>query len=139
MKSKNKYLTILKVDIDNKNFKQYLKQFSYIYYLMKSMKHITIDYTRVYHTKNGIHIYYYLNLSKKLYNNYINLLECLLGSDVVRQTYFFVEDLDILFQRKNKYKEQYTQAKTDKLNNLIRQINSRKYVIITKTLKISKK
>ncbi len=126
----------LKIDLDTKNFGKYCKRFSYVYYLIYSTKQIKIMNSSVYLTRHGIHIYFYTDNKKELSNEYRNLLECLLGSDIIKQVYYFVENVDILFIKKDGYKCRYSDVKSKRLNEIIDRINKRKYTIINKTIKI---
>lgn len=118
-------MSILKIDWDYADMKRYLNLFKKSYTLLK-YKDFCIQYAEVFNTKHGYHIYFIV--FNELSNSEINMLECFLGSDIYKQIYFYIEDRDILFKSKNGYKEVFNKTNTLKLNRIIKDINSKKYV-----------
>jgi len=80
---------------------------------------------KVFKTKHGYHIYIYQD--KVISKNEINILECLLLSDLFKQAFYYTEDEDILFKIKNGVEEKFRVKETKELNKLIRQINKVNY------------
>jgi len=113
----------LKIDIDNHDFDKWLRHFDLMYRLISC--NVRFKSARVFKTKHGYHIY--INQDKIISKNEINILECLLGSDLFKQAFFYTEDEDILFKMKNGFKEKFRVKETKKLNRLIRRINSLDY------------
>jgi hypothetical protein len=96
---------IYKVDIDitkNRTLDKYLKWLEFALIRLseggKQFREAT-----VFSTRHGYHIYFKDNTKQNPY--YVSLIECLLGSDVNKQLYFFAEKADILFKVKNGYAE----------------------------------
>ncbi len=121
----------VKIDVDCsdetlfKSFYEWLKWFSYSYPMIMT-RSILFNDCSVFRTKHGFHVYLHVKgASAKGKSSGSNLdlvghLECLLGSDLRKQLYCFVEGNDILFSQKEGRKEIYDRAKTLKLFNLIR-------------------
>jgi hypothetical protein len=98
---------LLKIDYDNKIFGKWLDRFSFVYsFWFPSYRVQDCD---VYETTHGFHIEIYMewkrrndlvmsDISKR---NVVNLMECLLYSDLNKQLVSFNEGTDILFKRKS--------------------------------------
>lgn len=120
---------VIKLDIDKKywtSFDKWLRHFESMYSLLR-IKNTLVDIsnTEVFRTKNGWHIYIYDMDLFFLYNNEVNLLECLLGSDLFKQGYYFLEGHDILFRSKNGRKEKFDKVNQGKLNKAVKEINAK--------------
>jgi len=115
----------IKIDIDNHKFNEYIKHFKKMYNLISCK--IQFDNAQVFRTKHGYHIYIKQNrvISKKE----INVIECLLGSDLFKQAYYYLEGNDILFKIKNGVAERYADNETKKLNKIINTINKKKCIM----------
>ena len=113
----------LKIDVDNRDFDRWLGHFDLMYRLISC--NVRFKKANVFKTKHGYHIY--IEQSRVISKNEINILECLLGSDLFKQAFFYTEDEDILFKMKNGFKEKFRVKETKKLNRLIRRINSLDY------------
>ena len=115
----------LKIDFDNKNFDKWLGHFDLMYRLISC--NVQFKSAKVFKTKHGYHIYIYQD--KVISKNEINILECLLGSDLFKQAFYYTEDEDILFKIKNGVEEKFRAKETKELNKLIREINRMNYVL----------
>ena len=113
----------LKIDFDSHNFNRYLKHFDKMYRLISC--NVRFKSAKVFKTKHGYHIY--INQDKVLSKNEINILECLLYSDLFKQAFYYTEQEDILFKIKNGVAEKYSEKETKELNRLIKQINKLDY------------
>jgi hypothetical protein len=122
----------IKIDIDNKNFKQYLKWFEFAYGMLR-YRDIWFNYAEVFKTKKGFHIYIdatFRNSSK----DFKNLIELLMGSDKAKQLYYFAEDEDILFKIKDgKENEKYDVNNSSLLHKTIAEVNHRELIDIKYT------
>jgi len=118
-----KQKTELKIDFDNKNFDKWLGHFDLMYRLISC--NVKFKSAKVFKTKHGYHIYIYQD--KVISKNEINILECLLGSDLFKQAFYYTEDEDILFKIKNGVEEKFRVKETKELNKLIREINRMNY------------
>ncbi len=113
---------MIKIDIDNHSFRDWLKLFKFRYSYIRQFNKEKIAVAVVYKTKKGYHIYMY----DMTYDyNTILLLECLYGSDINKQLYAYAEGKDILFRDKfnGKSREKYDKKKTLLLNKVIDEIN----------------
>ena len=117
----------LKIDVDNHNFEKYLKYFNKMYRLISC--NVRFKSAKVFKTKHGYHIY--IHQDKVVSKNEVNVLECLLGSDLFKQAYYYIEDEDILFKVKNGIPEKFAIKETKELNRLIRLINRLDYRLFT--------
>jgi len=113
----------IKIDFDSHNFNRYLKHFDKMYRLISC--NVKFKSAKVFKTKHGYHIY--INQDKVLSKNEINILECLLYSDLFKQAFYYTEQEDILFKIKNGVAEKYSEKETKELNVLIKQINKLDY------------
>ena len=89
---------------------------------------------KVFKTKHGYHIY--INQDKVLSKNEINILECLLYSDLFKQAFYYTEQEDILFKIKNGVEEKPALKETKELNKLIRKINKMNYILYKADFKV---
>ncbi len=106
-------VNVIKIDYDDKSIVKYIDTWkrSYIQLLrIWNVDEICIKQTKVYQTKKGLHIYIYLQTN--YHYNEILLLECLLGSDINKQLYSYIEWSDILFKRKNSISEKFDANQT---------------------------
>jgi len=122
----------LKIDIDNHDFDKYIKYFNKMYRLISCK--VRFKSAKVFKTKHGYHIY--IHQSTTLSKNEVNVLECLLGSDLFKQAFYYIEDEDILFKVKNGVAEKRAVKETKLINHLIRKINRLDYRIYTLKLKV---
>jgi len=122
----------LKIDIDNHNFDKYLKYFNKMYRLISC--NVRFKSAKVFKTKHGYHIY--INQDKVVSKNEVNVLECLLGSDLFKQAFYYIEDEDILFRVKNGVEEKPAVKETKLINQLIRKINKANYKLYTLKIEV---
>jgi len=92
---------------------------------------------KVFKTKHGYHIY--INQDKVLSKNEINILECLLYSDLFKEAFYYIEQEDILFKVKNGFEEKYAEKETKELNKLIKQINKLDYRLYKLKIPLNKR
>ena len=114
-------MTIYKVDVDLTENRTWKKYSGWLGCALLRVKEggTMFDSCRVMRTKHGVHIYFAGLTAYSAQLWWINLIECLLGSDINKQDYFFAEGDDILFAEKNGYKERLDKAKTKQVNRLI--------------------
>jgi hypothetical protein len=86
------------------------------------MKSVPLTNALVYRTAKGYHLYYQVEYPSNTSKIYINLLECLLGSDLRKQTFFLGENRDVLFRRKKRVNEKLDIKATGVLNETIRKL-----------------
>jgi hypothetical protein len=92
----------LKIDVDG-SFREWFDFFKkqYPYFSIR----VKFNDSAVFRTMHGLHIYLY-TLAKMGRDK--NLLECLLGSDIRKQNYYFVEGDDVLFKDRELYVSKYS-------------------------------
>ena len=115
----------IKIDFDSHNFNRYLKHFDKMYRLISC--NVRFKSAKVFKTKHGYHIY--IEQDKVLSKNEINILECLLYSDLFKEAFYYIEQDDILFKVKNGFEEKYATKETNELNRLIKSINKLNYAL----------
>jgi hypothetical protein len=90
---------LLKIDWDGP-FRDWLRLFRAQYAYLRASEMMLVSEVRVARTAHGWHIYIGCCEDQQDDPLAVNVLECLLGSDVRKQVYFYVEGNDILFKRK---------------------------------------
>jgi hypothetical protein len=111
---------IFKVDIDISKTRTWRKYSKWLRHALLRLKegHQTFYEVQVYKTAHGYHLYLEDHIRWHS-NDYINLIECLLGSDINKQLYFYAEGTDILFKTKNKVMEKFDMKKTKQIGEYI--------------------
>lgn len=121
----------LKIDVDFKSFRNWLKHFNKTYTQLRYAG-VKVECGEVYKTKHGYHIY--LSQDNVLSKNEIIAIELILGDDRMRGAYSFVEGNDILFKEKNGVKEKFSVMLTHELNTSIYKINSQRFKRVVRVL-----
>jgi len=111
---------IYKIDVDIKGRRTWKRYSKWLEFALLRLKEggKTFSHADVFRTRHGFHIYIedHHVANQEVYTN---LIECLLGSDINKQLYFYAEKSDILFKKKNGFKEQRDAKKTKQINALI--------------------
>ncbi len=120
-------MEVIKIDVDDHRFNDYLKLLSFRYRMLR-YSGFKIEKANVFKTKHGFHVYFTSGF-KRTFNENL-LLESLLGSDLNKQLYAFIEKKDVLFKEKHRKnyvsREKHDENKTMKLLSLIKEINNEK-------------